>query len=89
MVNVFASRIAKEGNAATTVAVEAVGNVLLSSFVQTRPQMEQYVHVEAVHHREATVPSQRILRARVLSRPMFVFKFRGGHVQATWPLDVL
>ena len=83
MVNVFASRIAKEGNAATTVAVESVGNVLLSSFVQRRPQMEQCAHVEVVRHREATVPTQRILRARVLSRLMFVFNFRGGHVQAT------
>ena len=83
MVNVFASRIAKEGNAATTVAVESVGNVLLTSVVQRRPQMEQCAHAEPVHHHQVAAPTQRILRARVLSRLMFVFNFRGGHVQAT------
>ena len=73
-----------------TVAVEAAADVLPISVVQRRPQMEQSVHVrQVVRHRQEVAPTQRTLRARALSRPMFAFNYRGGHVGPGWALDVL
>jgi len=90
MANVSASRTAKEGPVAMTVAVEAAADVLPISVVQRRPQMEQSVHVrQVVRHRQEVAPTQRTLRARALSRPMFAFNYRGGHVGPGWALDVL